>query len=112
MAETDWVFSLAASEERLAAPSAAARYHEALRRGTMSLGLYVPRGEDTQEPHRQDELYIIVQGSGVFVKNGERRDFKVNDVIFVEAGADHRFETFTPDFQTWVVFWGPKGGEG
>ncbi len=112
MAEMDWVFSLAAAEERLPDPSSAMRYHEALRRGTVKLGLYAPRGADTQGPHRQDELYIVVSGSGVFVKNRERQDFKANDVIFVEAGAEHRFESFTGDFQTWVVFWGADGGEG
>jgi mannose-6-phosphate isomerase-like protein (cupin superfamily) len=112
VAETEWVFSLADAVERLPDPVSAMRYHEALRRGSVRLGLYAPRGPDTQGPHRQDELYIVVSGSGVFIKNGERRDFKDNDAIFVEAGAEHRFETFTGDFQTWVVFWGPDGGEG
>lgn len=32
-------------------------------------------------------------------------------VHFVAAGVEHRFEDFTADFATWVVFWGPKGGE-
>jgi hypothetical protein len=25
---------------------------------------------------------------------------------------EHRFEDFTEDFATWVVFYGPEGGEG
>jgi hypothetical protein len=29
----------------------------------------------------------------------------------VPARVAHRFEEFTPDFATWVVFWGPPGGE-
>ena len=29
----------------------------------------------------------------------------------VAAGAVHRFVDFSDDFQTWVVFWGPEGGE-
>jgi mannose-6-phosphate isomerase-like protein (cupin superfamily) len=77
----------------------------------MRAGVYAPRGEDDQEPHEQDELYIVLSGSGRFVKNGDERTFQPNDLIFVEAGADHRFLDFTPDFETWVVFWGPKGGE-
>jgi hypothetical protein len=32
-------------------------------------------------------------------------------VFFVPAGVAHRFERFSPDFATWVVFWGPHGGE-
>jgi hypothetical protein len=27
-----------------------------------------------------------------------------------EAGVSHAFETFTNDFKTWVIFFGPKGG--
>ena len=33
------------------------------------------------------------------------------DVFFVAAGQDHRFTDFSHDFATWVVFWGPQGGE-
>ena len=35
--------------------------------------------------------------------------------LFAPRGADtqspHRFEAFSEDFATWVVFWGPPGGE-
>ena len=82
-----------------------------LRHGTMRTLLYAPNGPDLQRPHRQDELYIIQSGSGVFFKNGESRPFGPGDVIFVEAQAEHRFEAFTADFAAWAVFWGPAGGE-
>lgn len=82
-----------------------------LRHGTMSVELYAPVGTDEQTPHAQDELYVVISGTGTFNKAGDRRPFKPHDVIFVEAGVEHRFEGFTDDFQTWVVFWGPKGGE-
>lgn len=36
---------------------------------------------------------------------------KPDDLIFVEAGAVHRFEAISEDFLTWAVFWGPPGGE-
>jgi mannose-6-phosphate isomerase-like protein (cupin superfamily) len=78
----------------------------------MKAGLYAPRDRDDQTAHKQDELYIVVSGSGRFAKNGDERRFQPNDVIFVEAGADHRFLDFTDDFATWVIFWGPDGGEG
>ena len=32
-------------------------------------------------------------------------------LIFVPAGIEHRFENFTDDFSTWVIFYGPAGGE-
>lgn len=91
--------------------SSAMRFAEAFRHGTMRLGLYAPRGSDTQMPHAQDELYVVAAGSGTFAKDGKTRAFGPNDVIFVEAGADHRFLDFTPDFAAWVIFWGPNGGE-
>jgi mannose-6-phosphate isomerase-like protein (cupin superfamily) len=87
------------------------RFHYALRHGSMKIGLYAPRGADTQTPHAQDELYIVVSGTGAFVKNGARTDFAPHDAIFVEAGAEHRFVDFTDDFSAWVIFWGPPGGE-
>jgi mannose-6-phosphate isomerase-like protein (cupin superfamily) len=77
----------------------------------MRVGLYAPRGPDDQSPHHQDELYIIASGSGWFVKGKERVPFAPEDVLFVEAGTEHRFEDFTADFAAWVIFWGPEGGE-
>jgi mannose-6-phosphate isomerase-like protein (cupin superfamily) len=106
-----WLFSLADVVTSLPDDSETMRFHYALRRGTMKFGLYAPRGTDTQGVHVQDELYIVVSGSGDFVKNGERRPFRPHDVIFVEADAAHRFENFSDDFSAWVIFWGPRGGE-
>jgi mannose-6-phosphate isomerase-like protein (cupin superfamily) len=110
MVDTDWMFSL---ESALAAlpEGPEGRFTYPIRHGSMRIGVYAPRGIDEQAPHEQDELYIIASGSGTFVKNGERRPFKPQDSIFVEAHALHRFEDFTEDFSTWVIFWGPKGGE-
>jgi len=87
------------------------RFAYPIRHGSMRIGVYAPRGRDEQAPHEQDELYIVASGSGSFVKDGERRPFAPGDAIFVEAHARHRFEDFSDDFSTWVIFWGPKGGE-
>lgn len=37
--------------------------------------------------------------------------FKAGSCCFVAAGVSHCFESFSADFTTWVVFWGPRGGE-
>jgi gentisate 1,2-dioxygenase len=87
------------------------RYAEAFVHGTMSFGLYAPRGTDPQQPHAQDELYIIQSGRGELVVDGRRQSFAPGDVFFVAAGATHRFERFDDDFTAWVVFWGAQGGE-
>lgn len=87
------------------------RFVTMLKRGSLLVELYAPRGHDPQQPHTQDELYIVVAGSGEFFNGGERHPFGPGDVLFVPAGVEHRFENFTDDFQTWVIFYGPEGGE-
>lgn len=79
--------------------------------GTMSVEYFAPIKIDTQTPHQQDELYIVARGHGHLNRNGELLDCKAGDVLFVPAGMEHRFEGFSDDFATWVVFYGPPGGE-
>ena len=74
--------------------------------------LFAPHEIDGQHPHAQDELYIVNRGSGCFVQDGKRKPFGTGDALFVPAGMDHHFENMSDDFETWVVFWGPNGGEG
>jgi mannose-6-phosphate isomerase-like protein (cupin superfamily) len=111
MQEADWLLSLAQARSRLPVEADVFKVYYGLRHGTMRAGLYAPEHIDTQTPHKQDELYIVASGTGEFVKNGERIRFQPHDVLFVEAGAEHRFEHFSADFSTWVIFWGPPGGE-
>jgi mannose-6-phosphate isomerase-like protein (cupin superfamily) len=89
----------------------AEQYVEPFEHGTLRLGLYAPRGHDPQGPHAQDEVYVILAGRGWFVNGPARDRFAPGDVLFVPAGTVHRFEEFTDDFQTWVIFYGPPGGE-
>ena len=79
--------------------------------GTLEVEIYRPVGVDKQQPHEKDELYVVIAGTGTFVHAGQRTPFGAGDTLFVRAGIPHRFEDFTPDFSTWVFFWGPKGGE-
>ena len=87
------------------------RFIEAFSHGTLLVELYAPVGCDPQTPHSRDEVYIVVSGTGDFVVAGERSCFKPGDALFVAAGVEHRFENFTADFTTWVIFYGPVGGE-
>jgi mannose-6-phosphate isomerase-like protein (cupin superfamily) len=94
-----------------AAGSDDGEYGVLLRRGTLELGYYRPDGSDRQEPHGQDEVYIVQSGSGYFIHRDERRPFEAGEALFVPAGDSHRFEEFSDDFAAWVVFYGPIGGE-
>lgn len=79
--------------------------------GILQVKLYAPRGIDPQSPHTRDEIYVIARGAGWFVNGKARHRFAPNDVLFVPAGAVHRFEQFSDDFEAWVFFYGPEGGE-
>ncbi|MFS4494517.1 cupin domain-containing protein [Maribacter sp. 2308TA10-17] len=79
--------------------------------GTLEVEVYKPEKVDLQQPHSRDEVYIIISGNGEFLNDGERSQVKAGDFLFVPAGIEHRFENFTDDFSTWVLFYGPEGGE-
>jgi mannose-6-phosphate isomerase-like protein (cupin superfamily) len=80
-------------------------------RGALEIEFYMPRGEDTQNPHSRDEIYVIARGAGVLEVEENRYAFSPGDVLFVAARARHRFVDFSDDFATWVMFYGPEGGE-
>jgi len=105
----NWWITLA---EAVATPiPAGQRSVELLTHGTLRLKYYAPIGHDDQTPHTQDEVYVIARGTGWFVNGKCRHPFSVGDVLFVPAGVIHRFEEFSDDFGTWVIFYGPEGGE-
>lgn len=82
-----------------------------LRRGSLSVKIFRPKEVDRQTPHEQDEVYVIISGTGYFAHDGERHEVIPGEVLFVPAGSEHRFEDFSEDFTTWVIFYGPRGGE-
>ncbi len=87
------------------------RYRQLFEHGTLQIGMYAPDGTDPQQPHSRDEVYVVSSGRGWFVNGSERHRFSAGDVLFVPAGIVHRFEDFSEDFSTWVIFYGPEGGE-
>lgn len=80
--------------------------------GDIELRHYAPRGSDEQTPHDRDELYVVITGTGFFRRASERVAFAPGDVLFVAAHESHRFEDFSPDFATWVIFYGPRKAAG
>ena len=87
------------------------RFAELFKHGTLSVEVYAPHRTDRQRPHSRDEVYVIVSGTGRFLRNDEEVVFERGDVLFVAAGEAHRFVDFSQDFVTWVFFYGPEGGE-
>lgn len=94
--------------------------------GSLDVRWYRPDPAEDHLPHDRDELYFIVSGRARFRRGNEAGafdeekygvfgqnlvDVAPGDVLFVPAGAVHRFEQATPDFAVWAVFYGPEGGE-
>jgi mannose-6-phosphate isomerase-like protein (cupin superfamily) len=79
--------------------------------GTFEARWYAPTGPDRQQPHTRDEAYVIVRGTGTFFCAGKHARFGPGDMLWVPAGAEHRFEDFSSDLAAWVIFYGPEGGE-
>jgi mannose-6-phosphate isomerase-like protein (cupin superfamily) len=108
MSDFRWTAGQAADE---AASNEKEPYAVMLRRGTLELGFYAPSGVDKQGPHEQDEVYMIVSGTGRFLNDGVETEFGPGDALFVPAGVEHRFVDFSDDTEMWVVFYGSSGGE-
>ncbi|TMK70896.1 MAG: cupin domain-containing protein [Actinobacteria bacterium] len=62
----------------------------------LELGVYVlvAPEPDRQQPHADDEIYVVLEGSGVLDVEGTAVPVKEGDAVFVEAGADHRFSAY------------------
>jgi len=62
----------------------------------LELGVYVlvaPEA-DRQQPHADDEVYVVLEGSGVLEIEGAKHPLAEGQAIFVAAGADHRFTAY------------------
>ena len=59
----------------------------------LTVGAYVlaAGAEDRQEPHAQDELYVVVAGRAKFTADGVTVDVAPGDTIHVPAGVPHRY---------------------
>jgi mannose-6-phosphate isomerase-like protein (cupin superfamily) len=87
------------------------QFAELFKHGSLVVEIYRPERIDRQQPHSRDELYVIIAGTGKFVNGDQVQEFEPGEVLFVPAGVAHRFEEFSDDFCTWVMFYGPEGGE-
>jgi mannose-6-phosphate isomerase-like protein (cupin superfamily) len=59
----------------------------------LELGVYVlvAPEPDRQQPHEDDEVYVVLEGSGTLEVEEERVDVHEGQAVFVPAGAEHRF---------------------
>jgi mannose-6-phosphate isomerase-like protein (cupin superfamily) len=100
------------AEARLGIPGPAGEHAvRVLARGTIDVALSMPRASIVQTPHEQDEIYVVLGGSGALLHDGRREPFTTGDLLFVAAGVEHQYEVLSDDVVLWRIFYGPRGGE-
>ena len=108
---SDAMGTLDSHQTSFPSPCHESTFAQLFRHGTMEIEIYRPEGEDLQQPHEQDEIYFVAAGSGRFEHEDSVEHVEAGDVLFVAAGERHRFVDFSDDFVTWVILYGPTGGE-
>jgi mannose-6-phosphate isomerase-like protein (cupin superfamily) len=88
-------------------------YLEFLRVPAISMGIYkVPAGGvDRQEPHAEDEVYLVLEGRGRFVIGEEDSAVEAGHLLFVPARMPHRFHDISEDLVL-LVFFAPAESAG
>lgn len=77
----------------------------------LEVGVYVlvAPEPDRQQPHEFDELYVVLEGSGVLEVEGRPTELREGGALFVPAGAHHRFTAYE-HLSLLVIFNGPHSG--
>jgi mannose-6-phosphate isomerase-like protein (cupin superfamily) len=72
----------------------------------LSVGTYsIPRGgDDGQQPHTEDEIYVVTSGRAVFEAADRSVSVGPGSVLYVPAGERHRFTGISEDLAVLVVF--------
>ena len=86
-------------------------YEDFLRKDLLSAGLAIwPAGlPDVQEPHTEDEVYIVMSGRGRIRVGQEDEPVGPGSVVYVATGVEHRFHAIEEDLHV-LVFWAPPYG--
>ena len=87
------------------------RWREFLRVPSLSMGLYrLKAGQvDEQQPHAEDEVYVVISGKASFRSGGQEQAVASGSVISVERAVEHRFVNITEDLTVLVFFAPPEG---
>jgi mannose-6-phosphate isomerase-like protein (cupin superfamily) len=77
----------------------------------LEIGVYVlvAPEPDRQQPHEDDEVYVVLEGRGVLTIEGESVPVQEGQAAFVPAGADHGFTGYE-GLSVLVIFARPNEG--
>jgi mannose-6-phosphate isomerase-like protein (cupin superfamily) len=75
----------------------------------LELGVYVlvAPEPDRQQPHDDDEVYVVLEGRGTLELEGVETPLEEGHGVFVPAGAEHRFTGYE-QLSVLVIFERPK----
>jgi mannose-6-phosphate isomerase-like protein (cupin superfamily) len=84
-------FDIEAVKDRLAAGTGG--YEIVHASAGLEVGVYVlvAPEPDRQQPHADDEIYVVLEGTGTLDVEGEAVELREGHAVFVPAGAEHRF---------------------
>jgi mannose-6-phosphate isomerase-like protein (cupin superfamily) len=76
----------------------------------LEVGVYVlvAPEPDRQQPHEDDEVYVVLEGRGTLEVEDEQIDMKEGQAMFVAAGAEHRFTGY--ESLSLLVIFATRGG--
>jgi mannose-6-phosphate isomerase-like protein (cupin superfamily) len=87
-------FDIAGPKARLCAADGGYEIvHESTRLQICVYALVAPE-PDHKRTNADDELYIVLEGSGMLDVDGEQLELREGQAAFVPAGADHRFSAY------------------
>lgn len=79
-------------------------YVEVLSEDSLSVELARYPNPEPKTPHKTDELYFIISGSGMVHVGDERYAVDEGDVVYVEQGVEHDFFDIDDEITALVVF--------
>jgi len=79
-------------------------YLEVLSEDSLSVELARYPNPEPKTPHKTDELYYIIAGSGTAQVGDEQYSIAAGDVVYVERGVDHDFFDIDEEITALVVF--------
>ena len=93
MLQVTHAFDIAGAKSRLAEKGGYEIVHSS--RG-LEIGVYVlvAPEPDHQQPHADDEVYIVLEGQGVLDVEGTKVELREGHALFVPAGAEHKFSGY------------------
>lgn len=86
-------------------------YKEVLRVEALSVGVYelAAGDEDRQQPHGEDEIYVVTRGNAQMTIGDEEFDVAPGALFYVPARVPHRFHDIREDLFLIVAFAPPEG---